>query len=242
MRALFIFGVSLIAPYTLVHAESVTKEFKSADVRGLSVANGSGKITVTGSDSGKALVTADKIKFEKNCVLNMDQTGTALRIEVKQTSLFKRADCQVDIDIQIPRAVDLDLKTGSGSISVKGTKGKVVYRAGSGDVDFDAEIISLDGATGSGSVRAVGLTSNADLKVGSGSVNLVYSKKPESGKLNIEIGNGDATVLIPSNTKMTTAFKAGSGQLTNEIGDTPGAAFTIAAKAGSGNLLVKKGL
>ena len=44
----------------------------------------------------------------------------------------------------------------------------------------------------------------------------------------------------PNNNYYRTLFKAGSGKLLNEHGDTPDAKFNISMKAGSGDLIIKK--
>jgi DUF4097 and DUF4098 domain-containing protein YvlB len=141
---------------------------------------------------------------------------------------------------------------------VNGTKGKVNFSLGSGDFNIDAQIDKLEGKSGSGSIKASGvigytdikmgsgtldlqgLTTNAGLKTGSGDLNVQYESVPENGELNIKTGSGNATVVLPSGTKVLTNLLSGSGRVFNELGDSSDASFKVFMKAGSGDLNVKR--
>jgi hypothetical protein len=45
--------------------------------------------------------------------------------------------------------------------------------------------------------------------------------------------------MFPKGTKVKTSYKAGSGEMSNELGDNPEAAFKVSMKAGSGDLKIK---
>ena len=205
----------------------------------LNLRNGSGSINVSTSDSAKMTVRANKVHVGPSCVLAIEKTGSTLVVEAKNKNSGR---CEVHFNISLPREVSIDLKSGSGSVQVQGTKGPISYRTGSGNVDLDGEINRLEGRSGSGSINVKGLTGGADLQAGSGNISIVYPKKPENGELHLKMGSGNTIVFLPAHTKVKTSFKAGSGQLLNELGDTHDAKFTISVKTGSGNLAIKKSL
>lgn len=60
------------------------------------------------------------------------------------------------------------------------------------------------------------------------------------GELDIKTGSASAEIVLPKTAKVRTSFTAGSGELTNEIGDSPDSKFKISMMAGSGNLHIKR--
>jgi DUF4097 and DUF4098 domain-containing protein YvlB len=98
----------------------------------------------------------------------------------------------------------------------------------------------LEGKSGSGNISIKGLTAGGDLKTGSGEVSLVYKVPPAIGELSIKTGSGNVEILFPKSAKIRTSFSAGSGELINELGDSPNSKFKVSMTAGSGNLHIKK--
>jgi DUF4097 and DUF4098 domain-containing protein YvlB len=199
----------------------------------------SGNVSVTGVAGDKATVEVTKKRYDERCRLTVEQRGDLLFVELASKSLFS-ARCEADFQIQVPRSVDLKFKDGSGNIAVNGTSGPVTVETGSGRVDVKAKLSAFEARTGSGAVRAEGLQSPASVRTGSGSVRLVYEKVPANGQLEIRSGSGDAEVLFPKHAKVRTAFSAGSGRVSNRLGESPDARFTVSMKTGSGDLVVGK--
>lgn len=220
-------------------ANAETKEFDLVDISKVKFNNGSGDVSITAVDSGKATVTATKRQFGEHCKLTIDKRGNTLFVEVEKTGVFKD-HCKVDFNITAPKTATLSLNSGNGDIKVKGTSGDLSFSVGSGSVDVDAEVKKLEGKSGSGDLSIKGLTSGGTLKTGSGKINLVYNVAPTLGELDIKTGSGDAEIVLPKTAKVRTSFTAGSGELTNELGDTPDSKFKISMKTGSGDLHIKK--
>ncbi|MEW6058236.1 MAG: DUF4097 family beta strand repeat-containing protein [Bdellovibrionota bacterium] len=221
-------------------AATENKEFDGSGLEILSIKNPSGDVKIGVSKDGKAYVAAEKIKFGKNCTLKMDKSGRELVVEVSKGGIFNTDDCKVNFDVKVPREIALHLKSGSGDLEVNGTKGTVDFKIGSGDAKVTAEVDTLDGMSGSGSVVATGLSGNANVRTGTGDVTLTYGSAPSKGELDIKTGSGDATIFFPSSMKVLTDFKAGSGRVYNELGDSEDARFKVSMKAGSGDLKIKK--
>ena len=225
----------------LAESQVETKEFEITGIEKMSIQNGAGQVNVKSIETGKskALVKADKRKFESGCSMTVEQRKTVLWIEVKHRT-FSSSQCEVNFEITVPKSIALSVKNGSGNLSVTGLKGNLEFALGSGNVLVDAEVMQLDGKTGSGDIEIKGLTGGGDLRSGSGNMKLTYLKAPEKCTLDIKTGSGDAEISLPKGTHLKASFAAGSGRLTNEIGDTPDSSFEISMKAGSGNLHLKK--
>lgn len=222
-------------------ATSETTEFNASSLREVQVKNGAGKVTIIAISGKKAFVAATKNKFSDKCELKMDLKGKSLRIETKQKmlGLLSGDDCEVDFEVKVPRDVDLALKLGSGDISIKDIQGALTFQVGSGNVSANGSFKKIDGKAGAGKIDVIGLAGGGELKAGAGNINLEFPHADLKGNLDIRTGSGDTTLNFPKGTKVHTTFKAGTGELTNELGDTPNAGFKVSAKAGSGNLHVK---
>lgn len=220
-------------------AETVSREFDAAGLNSLSVINTSGEITISASTSGKALISADKVRFPEECRLVMERSGGDLFVETKEP-LLSSASCQVHFDIKVPEAVSVDLKNGSGDVDVEGTNGPIDFKLGSGDIKIKGQVTDLDGSNGSGNVNVSGLVGSVNLKMGSGDIKLEYPSPPDRGNVKIKNGSGDTTIIFPEGSVILTDLTTGSGRIFNEIGDTAGAPFRVTVQSGSGKLSVRK--
>lgn len=235
----------MIAIFSIVLAQSAfaaseTKDFDSKGLTSVSVLDHSGKVTISKIDGSKAIVTTTKNKFSDKCKMTEEKSGNQLVLKVEKGPGFMDSDeCDVDFEIKVPKTVDLELMLGSGNIKITGIEGALSYKMGSGDLTAEGAFKKVDGKAGSGNVSMKGLNGPGEFRSGSGDLKLSYSSVPTTGEVNIRAGSGDATVSFPKGSKIKTDFKAGSGKLTNELGDNPSASFAVSMKAGSGNLNVK---
>lgn len=216
-----------------------TKDFDAKDLKEIEIENSSGKVTVSGVDGTKAEIQSTKNKFDDRCTLTIEKSGGKIHLKVKSKWSLTTHECDVDFDIKTPKSTNLNAVLGSGSITVRAVQGAFSFILGSGDVSADGTFKEISGKDGSGDIDIKGLTENADIRSGSGNIKLTYARTPVTGALELKTGSGNATVLFPKGAKIKTSFKAGSGQIVNELGDTPGADFEVSMKAGSGNLNIK---
>ncbi len=217
-----------------------TKDIAANGLKSVLVENNVGKVVVNATDSEKATVVTTKNKFSDNCKITIDRAGTQLVIKVKNTGgLFSTDKCDIDLQVSVPKDVDLDLKVGTGNITVNGTQGEFAFKVGSGSIVADGSFKKIDGATGSGKIAVKGLVGGGKLKSGSGEIDLTYIEKSLTGELDLKVGSGNVSILFPKGAKVKTSFKAGLGELTNELGDNANAAFKVSMEAGSGNLKIK---
>lgn len=224
----------------LAFAAPESKVFESKGLIGVSVENTSGKVVISSTEDAKVTVVATKNKFSDKCKMTVERSGNKLVIKVEKTSSFFSTEvCDVDFQVNVPKAVDLDLAAGSGDLTVNGIQGDLTFIVGSGDILANGTFKKIDGKSGSGNIAIKGLTGGGELKTGSGEIDLTYLVSSLNGELDLKSGSGDAMILFPKGTKVKTSYKTGSGELSNELGDYPEAAFKISMKAGSGDLKIK---
>jgi DUF4097 and DUF4098 domain-containing protein YvlB len=150
-------------------------------------------------------------------------------VPADQRSLYN--DISIDYEISAPRAVALNLKSGSG------------------DVQVDHVGRFLKGETGSGSIRAHGIAGAADLHTGSGDVELQQASGGEvrastgsgsiringlSGSLTARTGSGD--IEANGNLIGPSKLQTGSGSIRAHIARD--SHFNVDATTGSGSIRV----
>ncbi|OGP03870.1 MAG: hypothetical protein A2Z91_06670 [Deltaproteobacteria bacterium GWA2_38_16] len=219
----------------------VTKTFISKEINTLVYKNGSGDAKIIGTDNENLQILAMKNQFHEKCRLTIEKKNHALFIAVDGEGLLNKGGCNVDFDIQVPKKVSLNLKSGSGNIEINKVQAKLDAKLGSGDLNATLDSCNgLNAKLGSGNLAIQGLNSDANVKTGSGNIELKWARLPEKGAVDIKTGSGTVSLKMPKDSKISTSFKSGSGQLHNYIGDSPDASFKISVFTGSGNLELNK--
>ncbi|QLY24415.1 hypothetical protein [Bdellovibrio sp. KM01] len=213
-----------------------SRDFDANGLTKVSVENYNGEVTINAADGSKSIVTITKNTMPDMCKVNAERSGTKLSIEVKRKG---KADCQVDMDIKVPKMVKLDLEVGTGKVAIKGTQGHLSFKMGAGSFIADGSFDSVDGKTGAATTVIKGITGDTEFKTGSGNVTLQYSSLPQKGKLEFKNGSGNSTLLLPKGSQINAKLTAYTGHMENEFGSNKDAQFSVEAKSGSGDLKVK---
>jgi DUF4097 and DUF4098 domain-containing protein YvlB len=232
---------ALLGPAITTRAEAsdvVKKTFAATAIKELDLETASGDVTIKGG-AAEAGVVATKRKFDQGCELKIELSGTTLVVENDKDGSDR--DCEVDLEITLPRAVALDLEIGAGDVDVAGVEGAVEFKLGAGDLTItDSVLKDIDGKSGSGDVTVTATIGKGELKIGAGNATINYASAPTQGSLDVRLGTGNATVGLPKDARVKTTFKSAMGSLTNEIDDAPNASYTISGSAGVGDLTIKR--
>lgn len=221
-------------------AATEVKEFDSSSIKKIIVENISGAIKINGSNVQKTVVSVDKVKFDSQCELDIKQDEDELLVKVQRDNVNGSGDCQTDVTIQASKEVALKVSNGVGNLEITGTKGKLDYQVGRGDVKVNAEVSDLEGKLGSGATDVRGMAGSAKLRTGTGDIQLRYSRMPSAGEIDIKAGSSDATLFLPPDLKIMTTVVQGKGGVTNDMGEDLNAKFKVSYKSGSGDLTIRK--
>lgn len=218
-----------------------THEFEIMGLEKVSLENQSGKVKISAYAGPKAIVVSQKNKFSDKCQMTLKKDDEELVIKVKKhRDASWGEDCDVDFEVKVPKAMNLDLEAGSGDFSISGIHGALDFKLGSGSLSADGSFRKVDGKTGSGEISVKGLTGGGELRTGSGDIKLTFAKSPKNDEVELKTGSGNATVLVPHGSQVRTSFTSGNGQLNNEIGEGPKEqSFLVSMEAGSGGLTIK---
>jgi len=119
---------------------------------------------------------------------------------------------QLDLHVVAPPSTELDLQSGSATITARGTFGTTSITSGSGAVAVETVAGSARVRTGSGSVRIEAVSGDLQLRSGSGGMELGSvdgSVDAQTGSGDLRLRHGGAALRV----------KSGSGDVS--VGDAP---------------------
>ncbi len=186
--------------------EEKTLNLDAAGINGLEIECGAGFLKVKGSDDLNAIavdakivlkgIDEDDIKsfIKDNVTLTLEKKGDRAilvsKIDSSVTSLFKKREARIDLNVKVPAKLKLSIDDGSGSMEVSGISGDVEIEDGSGSVVLDGIGGNLEIEDGSGSIDAQNVGGNVEIEDGSGEIKL------ERIKGNVDVDDNSGTIKI----------------------------------------------
>jgi hypothetical protein len=182
---------------------------------------------VTGADSVKAqeIFTGHEVTFDQDG--QMVTVRSTLKENVRKLVNRGGVNLQVRFVISVPKRFDLDIHTGSGSISSGDLDGKAKAVSGGGDIRFRAISGPLDAQTASGSIKLESASGTVSAKSSGGDIALGQLAGPSVA----ETASGSIAVI---SAQQKLAVKSGGGDI--RLGDMNG---ETGAQTSSGSIKVK---
>ena len=221
-RILFLLGLTLATTGTLAQAYTEQREMHldTAGLEKMSISCGAGALQVEGTRGEDIRVTAEiqinglnagqaETFARENIELWLRKEGSLARLKSEIHKDFPgSARVTVDLTVQIPARLHLDIRDESGAIEVLRMQGNMRVRDGSGEIrirDAGGNLDVDDGSggidirqvrgtvaltDGSGNIDVQDLQGNAVIRDGSGSISVARVE----GDLTIRDGSGSITV------------------------------------------------
>ncbi|MCG9731460.1 DUF4097 domain-containing protein [Shewanella sp. Isolate13] len=203
-------------------------QIDASHIETLVAETGAGDLNIQGVDGlSQIMVTADIYTYgdiESNLSLKQNGAKATLIAEFDSSINFQRSP-YIDLTIQVPSSMMLDIDDGSGDIEIKGLSANITLDDGSGDVWIKGGN-ELNIQDGSGSVEVSNTTGKLTLEDGSGSITL----SGIGGDTHIDDGSGDLSV---KNVNGHVVIDDGSGDI--DVDNTLGLSII---ESGSGDLSV----
>lgn len=137
-------------------------------------------------------------------------------------------------DISLSDVGDVDMKVGSGDITLAGATGAVRAQTGSGDIELRRIDKTATVRAGSGSVTGDQLGGAVDATTGSGDITLAMRT---AGSVNAHASSGSITLTVPDGSYRI-QVRSSSGTTSSTIRSDPAAAHLLQAETGSGDITV----
>lgn len=225
-KIVFLIIVSLFTTISLAgnkHAFNTGLSIDADNAKDIVIDVGSGSLEIRGGNVDEIIVSAkvyskkysslDDLQeaFDSKMIFTLESIGSKVVLKVlnkEQFFSFGGPEIAVDLDITIPKNLDVEIDDGSGSIYVSDIDGELEIDDGSGstsihnignDVTIDdgsgnLEITNVQGNVdvddGSGNQNISNITGNVFIDDGSGTVNI----KQVSGNVTIDDGSGSINV------------------------------------------------
>ena len=149
------------------------------------------------------------------------QTGNSVVLEVR----FPRHDfhigwtrTRVEISVHMPRAGNVDLKTGDGSIRLAGLKGEMNVASGDGSQNINDVDGVLHAHAGDGAVRASGRFDGLTIGTGDGSIEATArAGSTMANAWDIHAGDGSVRLRIPEKLAANVDFETHDGSLSVDM-------------------------
>ena len=170
-----------------------------------------GEINIVTGSGNKVKVIAKNIEEDELNLLTMEKkTG---KVEIK----FKGEDSNnFELELTIPAAMNLDLSTGGGNISVDGDlMGQVDASTGGGNITMQTVGGIVDLSTGGGNITIKDINGNADISTGGGEIRADII----NGTADLSTGGGNISINKVNN---SADLSTGGGNIS--VGDIDGKA------------------
>ena len=146
--------------------------------------------------------------------------------------------CTGHVRLTVPRGTPLTLRSGDGSMSVRGIDAAVDISTGDGKISARDIGGPLTTRSGDGSVDIRGLRApTASVQTGDGSISIEFAVAPNS--VAVRSGDGTLTVLVPRGTETyQLQLSTGDGRRDVSVPTDPSSARVLRLATGDGTLRV----
>lgn len=219
-------------------SETVERRFLVTGMPRLRLRNVSGDNSVKVGETGEILVRARKRvhgwsedrakRLLENVEIRMEQDGDQITVEPRLyeqergwLDLFRGGRVAVDIEVTVPREVQIEATSVSGPVAIRGTRGPLEARSVSGEIDIDDVQGPTRLRTVSGDLRATAYAGQMEANTVSGDLRFERSriKKPDlqsvSGDVRVE-----GVLVFPSDGSGEGRIKTVSGDVELDLAET----------------------
>lgn len=232
-----------------------TKTFNLERTARLRVETSDANIRVTAWEGASvvARITTEGWKIGGDGINIIDrQNGDQVDIEVRfprHAFQMNWRNRRVDIEIKVPRAIDLDLHTGDGNVAVQGVNGTILVRSGDGNLNLSELQGTLRANTGDGNVEMRNVRGDLTLHTGDGRIEVsgvdgAFRAETGDGRvrvngrfdvLDVKTGDGGIEAMANEGSKLETNWRlnTGDGNLTLSLPATIAADVELHTNDGS---------
>ena len=221
----------LTASAVAARAEEVTKSFPVSGRPNVRVETNDGSVRVTSGDSKQVEFRVEYQGYElgKNLRVDSHQDGDKVELTARVTAhwglSFGHNSRHLHIEVRMPRAGDLQVETGDGSVQTESIDGTVNVHTGDGSVKANSLNGTIDLHTNDGSITVENLKGDMRLRTGDGSIearDLDGKVEADSGDghiriagrfdaLNVKTGDGSVDTRVLPGSKMASSWTIRTG-------------------------------
>ena len=204
-------------------ADEWNKRFPIAGRAELHVQTNDGSVNVRAWDRKEieARVVADGWKITPSQVQVIDrQTGDRVELEVRvhHSVVFSFGNRNIRVELQVPRDIASEIRTGDGRITVDGLHGETNLVTGDGRIEAQSLDGTLEARTGDGRVRVQGRFDALNVHTGDGSVEVEASQGSKmTSEWTVRTGDGHVTLRLPADFSAELDVRTGDGHIQSDL-------------------------
>lgn len=267
LAALMVAGLVVIAlNWRVVTIPLPLQTFQVQDHPQLIIHDGAGSISLRRGEDKVVTVAATKRVSGIGMTPENMQVQYALqdnRLDISSHAIWNLLQFgmrHLDLVITVPQGCDIQVRNGSGEVSIHGVNGAIDVVTGSGRINISDASGQLSLKTGSGSVSGAGLNGqlklvtgsgrieieqtalkgNSQMKTGSGRITFTGELDPY-GSYSLLTGSGAVSLTLPPHASFRLDATTGSGGVVNEFGSPSHAPFRLKTSTGSGGVANESG-
>jgi DUF4097 and DUF4098 domain-containing protein YvlB len=205
-------------PFT-TRAEEWTKTYSISGRPTVRLSTNDGAVRVFTSDTKQVELRVEYHGYELNKDLRIDsrQDGNRVELDARLNSRWCLFCVNVGrtlrIEVRMPRAADLTVDTGDGSVESEAIEGNLDIHTGDGRIGVRGAKGSIRLRTGDGSIEAHDLDGTVDATTGDGHI----SMDGRFEVLNIKTGDGSIDARVHRGSRMTSPWSIRTGDGSVEL-------------------------
>jgi len=229
-------GLALLAPGA--RAEEWTKSYAVTERPQVRIHTNDGAVRVYASEGKQIEFRVEYHGYELGKDLKIDarQEGTSIELEAHLASRFCvfciNTNRSLRIEVRMPRAADLTVETGDGSVESEGIQGRLEIRTGDGHIGVQGAQGEIRLRTGDGHIEARGVDGTLEATTGDGHI----SVEGRFDVLNIKTGDGSVEARIGAGSKMKEGWSIRTGDGRVDVGLPEGLQANLDAKTRDGRI------
>jgi DUF4097 and DUF4098 domain-containing protein YvlB len=229
-------GLALLVP--AVQAEEWTKSYAVTERPQVRIHTNDGAVRVYTSEAKQVEFRVEYHGYELGKSLKIDarQDGTAIALDAHLASRFCvfciNVHQSLRIEVRVPRAADVTVETGDGSVESEGIQGRLEIRTGDGHIRVQGAQGEIRLRTGDGHIEAQGVDGILEATTGDGHV----SVEGRFDVLNIKTGDGSVEARIGAGSKMKEGWSIHTGDGRVDAGFPEGFQANLDAKTRDGRI------
>jgi len=251
--------VALTAFSVAALADDWNKDFTISGKPEVVVETNDANLIVHSSGDGKvsARVTTRGYRISPDDVrIDARQSGNRVEVEIKVPPHHMQfGSYSIRVDLDVPRATDLNLHTKDGNVEVSGVQGSAHINSGDGNMDLRDLGGELIASTGDGNIRAEGRFELLDLHTGDGNITADANQGSRiSSTWALRTGDGNIELRLPSDAHADLDAHTGDGKVRVDFtvetsgslsentirGKMNGGGPTLELRTGDGDLRIEK--
>lgn len=236
------FGTLRVVEQLAHEQETMVTEFDASELRTIDVRTDAGSVHILGTSDDTVRMTARVDHGLRDTEHNERIEGDRLVVRGDCPG-FLSSFCNVDYDIEVPRAVAVVVHTGNDQATVRDVTGDVTASTGNGRVELVGATRAVQLRSGNGRVVGTELSSEkVEASTGNGSVELTFAESPRT--VTATSGNGRVEMVLPNRPvdrriSYRVDATSGNGSTDADIRTDPQSDRSITARTGNGRVTVR---